>query len=148
MSGTSPCPPVLGSLRQNTQDTRYYDLGPDLSQIVDEIASITSITVVRQDGETIDPDADLTITPTGIPTNQGSPNPDVEPPWLGESPGLTPSSPSPYPGKLYCVFWWEGAGEPAADGPATMYTLTVKVVTQAGRQLSYDLYQAVVPLLG
>lgn len=56
MSGTmvyNPLPGRWGALRAGDTDTRTKQFGPDLIPIQDTIASISSVTITRQDGVTM-----------------------------------------------------------------------------------------------
>lgn len=115
----NPQPQRLGAFRFGTVDTRAYDFFPDLGALDDPIASITSVTVARRDGQAIGA-MDLMITPPGKMA-----------PWLDET--------------GYVVNWWQSAGAGTSD---VDYIITVSVESVGGRTVVHDCYQLVVIGLG
>jgi hypothetical protein len=117
-----PMPPQLGDLRDGTQDSRYYDFGPDLRLMSDPIKTLISVTVARVDGQPLGA-TDLTVA---LPTQP--------PPWVDAT--------------GYVVNWWEGTSGGIAALGSVPYIITVTFSTVGGRELTYDVYQDVAPLLG
>jgi len=131
MSQSLMAPPArLGAMRQGDVDTRGLDLTNDLALVSDKIASITSVTVARRDGNAIGAN-DLTITPGGY-----------QPPWLTAVAYGVPATPG------LVVNWWQTSGPAIANSGAVDYQITITAVTTAGRDLIRDCYCAVVSGLG
>ena len=128
ISTMSHAEPVnLDLMRQGTTDTRGLDLYPALALENDTVASITGITVVRIDGNTILP-ADLTITPVGFAA-----------PFISANADGNPNS---------AINWWQQAGATIAVNGYIQYRVTISFLTTAGRPLEYDAYQTVTSSLG
>jgi hypothetical protein len=119
----------LDLMRAGTTDTRGLDLYPALKLESDTVVSITSVTVVRTDGQTIVP-ADLTITPAGFSA-----------PWISANGDVVPKPNT-------AVNWWQQVGPSIAALGDVQYRITVAFVTTAGRPLEYDAYQTVTATLG
>lgn len=121
---SSALPIQLADMRQSTTDNRSIDLTQALTP-GDTVASITAITVVRFDGQTIViPGPDLAISPDGFPA------PSIVANWLGTA-GLA-------------INWYQSVG---AVGNI-LYVISISFMTTSGVPLIYDASQYVTATLG
>ena len=130
MTTLNAAPVRLGASRAGETDTRGIDFS--LAMVPgDTLASVTSVTVVRMDGQSTGPN-DLTITPSGAVG-----------PFIGTNAAGFPAT---------VVAWWIGSGTNIAGTPVVPtpvdYQGTVKAVTTLGATLIRDFYLMVVPGLG
>jgi hypothetical protein len=120
-------PVILDLMREGTTDTRGLDLYNALKVENDTVASITSITVVRTDGQPIGV-GDLTITPSGFSN-----------PWVSANGAAVPN---------VAINWWQQVGASIASNGDVQYRITVAFTTAFGRPLEYDALQTVTETLG
>lgn len=121
----NPPPERLPALRAGEVDTRGVNMKAvlvDASALLnDTLATISTVTVARVDGNTLGGN-DLSITPAG----KGPPAIDTT---------------------GYIVSWWETAGAALAGVPVD-YQITITALTTGGRTVIIDLYQLVSAKVG
>jgi len=128
VSGTSSDPvPLDEVMATSSVDARGLDLFALLSPLGDTIASISSVTVTRQDGLPVGV-GDLLITP-----------PNTINPWISANAAGVAAM---------AVNWFQGVGTLAQISPSGIdvtYLLMVSLVTIAGRRLVFTASQVVSP---
>ena len=117
--------PLDEVMATSSLDARGLDLFFVLSPLADTVASITAVTVTRQDGLPVGV-GDLIITPPNTVT-----------PWVSANAAGVAAM---------AVNWWQGVGtltQISTDGNDVTYLIAVTLTTVAGRSLVFTASQVV-----
>ena len=117
--------PLDEVMATSSLDARGLDLFFVLSPLADTVASVTAVTVTRQDGLPVGV-GDLIITPPNTVT-----------PWVSANAAGVAAM---------AVNWWQGVGTLAqisTDGNDVTYLIAVTLTTVAGRSLVFTASQVV-----
>ena len=117
--------PLDEVMATSSLDARGLDLFFVLSPLADTVASVTAVTVTRQDGLPVGV-GDLIITPPNTVT-----------PWVSANAAGVAAM---------AVNWWQGVGTLAqisTDGNDVTYLIAVTLTTVAGRRLVFTASQVV-----